>query len=353
MVIFIVELSGMITTTSSQLQNDEELNKEREQFQIQINETLKKAKRADLIPIIAGEPENQLNLGEISLECYVGKNENNEAITLLARNDVQKLFFLDSKRGTALEELFGKVIFRSLITQDVLNSIKYPLYGKRGKGGGMKTALIPAEILPKLCTAITRINREKSSDYKILPDPKLSLLLVKQTEILVESLAEIGIKALIYEVTGYEKRINEWQEVIKKNIADALRPWLKLFPEEFYKQIYRLYSWEWDHYSLEKINHPQCVSWITNDLYKRLPAGSVILEELKDRAIKSKNGGYKHRLHQNLTDYGREQMKYVLGKAELIFEQTADSGGDMNEAMARLNERIPYPNTPQPIPLFD
>lgn len=232
------------------------------------------------VTIVAGDEGTNLEIGDLGLECYVAVNSKGETVRLIARSDIQKLFFLDPRRGTALEEFFRKKIFSPFISDNVLGKIKKPLYGQRNRGG-QKTALIDAEILPDLCIALTKFNREKSRESPLYITKEKEDLAIKQAQIILESIAKIGIVSLVDEVTGYQKQKDEYQLMVKRYIADALRDWLILFPESFYKQIYRLYNWNWKGYKVTKKNHPQCVAYVTNDLYKRLPAGSVVITELK------------------------------------------------------------------------
>jgi hypothetical protein len=72
----------------------------------------------------------------------------------------------------------------------------------------------------------------------------------------------------------------------------------KRFPDEFYKQIFRLRGWPWRGM---KINRPQCVANYTKDLvYKRLAPG--ILEELDARNPPDESGKRKSKHHQWLSD---------------------------------------------------
>jgi hypothetical protein len=47
-------------------------------------------------------------------------------------------------------------------------------------------------------------------------------------------------------VTGYEKvrPAEALALILEKFIAKELRPWVRTFPVEFYRQIYRLSGWE-------------------------------------------------------------------------------------------------------------
>lgn len=53
-------------------------------------------------------------------------------------------------------------------------------------------------------------------------------------------------------------------------MAKELRPWVKTFPSEFYKQIYRLNGWPYT----ENAGRPGVIGhWTNNIIYKRLAPG--------------------------------------------------------------------------------
>lgn len=122
--------------------------------------------------------------------------------------------------------------------------------------------------------------------------------LAEVSDILMRSLAKVGIIALIDEATGYqfERDARALQELFSKYIAEEFLPWVKTFPDDFYVQMFRLRNWDYK----GKFKTPYA-GQLTNFLvYNRLPEG--ILDELKRlNPILNKNGYRKYRLHQGLT----------------------------------------------------
>lgn len=82
-------------------------------------------------------------------------------------------------------------------------------------------------------------------------------------------------------------------------ISAELLPWIKVFEDDFYKEIYRLKGWEYNGYYRNSY-----VGKITNFLvYNRLP--KPVVDKLKElnpviKSITGKNY-IKHKLHQRLT----------------------------------------------------
>src|SRR5213592_4559165 len=58
---------------------------------------------------------------------------------------------------------------------------------------------------------------------------------------------------------------------------------------------------------------PSFIGILTNKLiYENLPEGSFVLEKLKKKTPKTKGGHLRYRLHQSLTEIGREELKKVI-----------------------------------------
>lgn len=148
-----------------------------------------------------------------------------------------------------------------------------------------------AEILPAICEVYLR-----ARDSGVLTENQKPLAII--ADILMRSLAKVGIIALIDEATGYqvERDRDELQKILSKYISAELLPWAKRFPDEFYIQICRLKGWEYK----GKPKSPY-IGKLTNEIiYNYLPPG--VLEELRvknPRNPETKNR--KNRHHQYLT----------------------------------------------------
>jgi hypothetical protein len=124
-------------------------------------------------------------------------------------------------------------------------------------------------------------------------------------------LAHVGIIALIDEATGYQEVRDRQalQEILDKYLRKEFAAWAKCFPEEFYKQIFRLRQWQWRGM---KVNRPQIVAHYTKDLiYARLAPG--ILTELEERNPKNEKGHRKAPHYWWLTeDVGHPALAQLL-----------------------------------------
>ena len=139
-------------------------------------------------------------------------------------------------------------------------------------------------------------------------------LVIAQSDLIMRSLARIGIIALIDEVTGYqyEREKDALQVILQAYISNELLKWQKMFPDTFCYEIFRLKGWD---YTVSGINkRPSAIGTWTNKLiYEQLPSG--VLEELKVQTPKSASGNYTARFFQKLTpDIGHPELTAQIYK---------------------------------------
>ncbi|MCT7500346.1 P63C domain-containing protein [Aliarcobacter cryaerophilus] len=174
--------------------------------------------------------------------------------------------------------------------------------------------------IEKFVQEYTQINKKKQSYITtVLSDLRLSLIILANNDkallesqmrtyyrliSLMTAFAKVGIDAMVDEITGYQedRRKDELEKILRLYISEEFLEWTKMFPEEFYEQIFRLKKWG----SFQKAGQkmPQVVGLYTNDIvYERLP--DKVLVELKKKVKKSENGNNLVKLHQGLSkDYG-------------------------------------------------
>ncbi len=158
---------------------------------------------------------------------------------------------------------------------------------------GTKAFGYPAELLPKVCYVF--LDAKEASELSGNQEH-----IAIRAKILARGLAHVGIIALVDEATGYQDVRDRLalQEILDQYLRKEFAAWAKKFPDEFYKEIFRLRGWKW--YGM-KINRPQCVaSYTTEIVYSRLAPGLVM--ELQKRNPVLDSGRRKGRHHQLLTD---------------------------------------------------
>lgn len=168
-------------------------------------------------------------------------------------------------------------------------------------------------ILPTVCDLYLKARE----DNILLPT---QIDTAQKAEILMRSLAKVGIVALVDEATGYQydREHDELQKILKAYISEELLPWQKRFPDVFYKELFRLNGWN---YTVNGIkNRPGVIGkWTNTIIYEELPKG--VLEELKNKTPKSASGNRTERYHQYLTeDIGEPNLEKQINKAITLFQ---------------------------------
>jgi len=135
------------------------------------------------------------------------------------------------------------------------------------------------------------------------------LLITDRLLSIMTAFAKVGITSLVDEITGYQKerKDTDMQRLLSRYVNSDFLKWTKMFPDNFYKEIFRLKNWG----DFEKAGQkmPQAVGMYTNDIiYNRLPKN--VCKALKDKTPKSANGNNRYKLHQSLTqDEGVSHLK--------------------------------------------
>lgn len=140
------------------------------------------------------------------------------------------------------------------------------------------------------------------------------------SESILYALSDVGIVALVDEATGYqyEREKDELQKILKAYISDELLPWQKRFPDNFYKELFRLNGWDFTIRDIRK--RPSVIGkWTNTIVYKELPKG--VLEELKNKTPKNEKGKPTAKYHQSLTpDIGEPNLDRQISKVVALFQ---------------------------------
>ena len=182
--------------------------------------------------------------------------------------------------------------------------IKFRLKGRSGGYGGNVAFGYPAEILPAVC----RVFMDADAEGELLASQKH---IAARCRMLLTGFATVGIIALVDEATNFQEIRDRvaLQEILDRYLLKAEAEWAKRFPDDFYKEIFRLRDWQWKGM---KVNRPQCVAHYTKDLvYARLAPG--LLKELEVRNPKDERGVRKAKHHQWFTeDIGHPKLQQHL-----------------------------------------
>ena len=221
-------------------------------------------------------------------------------------------------RGQGVVRVVTHPALKPFINNDLDLAIRNPInfigVGSRKKN---PTAGYEATILHDLCQSV--LDARDADTLKTEQEKRYA----KFCEILVRSFAKVGIIALVDEVTGYQyDRDRKALEIILETyIAKELLPWAKRFPDEFYRQLFRLRGWQ---YSPLSVKRPKFVGKLTNQLiYQKLPPR--ILEELQKTNPTIKPGYRQHRHHQFLTeDIGNSHLERHTASVTTLMRAAAN-----------------------------
>lgn len=242
--------------------------------------------------------KGELKLGEISIPCYVLENGKRVLSSAGLRDSLRLVDeSSESVSGTRLKRLFANKGLSPYISDKLSSGHFEPLICV---DGGKKINGYEADVLSDICDSILEARRNGAIDT-----PRMRIV-ADQCEILMRGFARVGIIALIDEATGYERdrEKNALAKILEAFVAKELQPWLKTFPDEFYRQIFRIYNL--DYPPKQAHFRPGFIGKLTNDVvYERL--APELLPELKKEATKLQK---KARLHQFLTsDVGHPKLR--------------------------------------------
>lgn len=204
--------------------------------------------------------------------------------------------------------------------QEIFDPIPYrPLTGGRAYG-------YRAEILPLVCDVY--LEARKADKLLRSQEPVAEIC-----EILVRSLAKVGIIALVDEATGYQevRARDELQRILEFYVQAELRTWTKMFPDEFFEQVYRLQGWD---YKPGTAKRTQYVGKLINKyVYDQLPPG--VLDELRQLNPVTEKGWRKNKHHQYLTtDTGNKHLDRQISTVTTLM-RISDSKEHFEEMFER------------------
>jgi hypothetical protein len=184
------------------------------------------------------------------------------------------------------------------ISDELAAKLKNPIhYSNKGpdraRGGGAIAYGINALLLPDILSIWIDAMIAGALHHK-------QIEFARHAAILQKGLSKVGVVALVDEATGYqaERARDELTKILEAYISEELLKWTKKFPDEFFRQIYRLHGWE---YKPGVTQGPRYVGQFINKyIYEKLPPG--VLDELRARNP-ALDGYRKHKHFQLLTDH--------------------------------------------------
>lgn len=234
-------------------------------------------------------------IGDMELSCAVLEDgtrvvSQSTFLTALGRNPQKSRRY----RGDSVEKRPPFLLANNLqpFITDELREIMDPIRYRVAGGGSAKPWGYRAEMLPLVCDVYLEARSANMLDAK-------QVAVARAAEILVRGLARVGIVALVDEATGYQevRARDELQKLLEAYVQAELRPWLKTFPDDFFREVYRLQGWDYRPGTSKR--SPYVGKLINKYVYEQLPPG--VLEELRRLNPRNEKGYRTHKHHQFLT----------------------------------------------------
>ncbi len=248
-----------------------------------------------------GDPKKPLKIGDQEIQCYVLENEKR----VLVRDRMIKSLGMHGGGGKAglhrLAQFIAGKSINPFVSKELTYSIENPVKFKPPSGGVAYG--YEATILADICDVVLEARKAGALQ-------KQQQHIADQCEALMRGFAMVGIVALVDEATGYQevRSRNALHKLLEAYISKKLLGWAKTFPDEFYKEIFRLRGW--DYYQTQK--KPMLVGKLTNTIvYEKLSKN--VLKELRKKNPKNEKGRRPHKMFQWLTDdIGNPHLKAHL-----------------------------------------
>jgi hypothetical protein len=193
-----------------------------------------------------------------------------------------------------------------------------------------------AELLPTICNVILKAR----DDGALTANQRGTAV---EADLLTRALATVGIVALVDEATGYQevRERDALAAILEAFVEKELQPWLKTFPNDYYKELFRLQELP---YPASSSQRPRYFGNLTNEIvYRRLAPG--VLEELKETTERDLEGRPKHKYHQHLTqNVGYPKLREHLGSVVTLMKLSGNWGEflrHMNHLHPRWDKTIP------------
>lgn len=275
-------------------------------------------------PVFEATHRGYLNIVGSKIPCAVLKNGKR----IISQHGLFETFDRPrkgEKRQEGLPSIIGAANLLPYVTAELREKCKVIHYFHTN---GTIASGHDAELIPLICDLYLEANKVEPS---VLVASQIKI--VERANILLRTLAKVGITGLIDEATGYQydREKDALQALLSKYIAEEFLPWTSRFPREYYQEIFRLYGWEYDPLSLKRT--PFIGKFTKDFVYNEM--SPEVLKELERKNPTLENGKRRRKHHQHLTDnIGVPHLERHLTKLITVM-QLSDSIDDFKENFKR------------------
>jgi hypothetical protein len=273
-----------------------------------------------------------LPIGDLQIPCFVL----DDGTRVISGRGMTKAIGMKG-RGQGVERIATHRTLRAYILDELREALIDPIQFLPSDRAKRPLPGYEATILLRVCDAILQ-----ARDSHVLATDQ-ERRYAQYADTLVRAFAKVGIIALVDEATGYQvdRAQDELARLLAAYISPELLPWTKRFPDEFYKELFRLRGWRYIPLSVAR---PKAVAKFTSDLvYDKLP--DAVVEELRRlNPVIDLEGHRAHRHHQFLTEgIGNRHLEMHLAQVITLMRISPNWGGFMRN----FNRAFPPLNTMQ------
>jgi hypothetical protein len=239
----------------------------------------------------------------IDVDCYVLQDESKTAV--ISQTGMARALGL-SARGNAFPRFANSNVMQKYIGAELREKINNPLKFQWVSPGAEQPPLsvhgYEVTLLIDVCKAI--LAAADAGDLLARQKP-----MAKQAHIITNASAKHGITQLVYDLAGFDTIAEERIAAFKLFVIKEAREYEKEFPDELYKQWYRLYELQ-----QPQRGRPWAFKTLTLDhVYWPLAKSNGKILELT-RLQKSSSEKRHQKLHQFLSDIGVKALRQHLGQ---------------------------------------
>lgn len=205
---------------------------------------------------------------------------------------------------------------------------------------GMASIGYRADLLPQVCHVF--MDAKEAGALRAN-----QIHIADKCKLLSRGFSILGLTALIDEATGYQEVRDRLalQKILDAYLSHELAAWAKRFPDEFYREIFRLRDWK-----RNKVGQrmPKLVGKLTKDVvYQRL--APELVKELERKNPKDEKGNRRAKHHQWLTaDVGHPALAQHL-HTTIALMRAVDTWAEFK---ALLDKALPRRTKIDDLPLF-
>ena len=242
----------------------------------------------------------KLKIGENEIPCFVLDDE--KRTRAISGRGMTTAIGIKG-RGQGMARIFAQKNIIPFISNELRLAIETPFsaIGTTSRKAN-PTFLYEGTVLHDLCEAV--LLARDAGALKAEWEKRYA----RFAEAAIRSFSKVGIIALIDEATGYQydRPRDELNRLLALYLSEERLKWAKMFPDEFYKLIYKLKNWPFP----GGTKRTPLIGQITNKIvYEKLPPGVLEkLRELNPKNPKTNRRSAKHFQHLS-SDIGQDDLR--------------------------------------------